>query len=322
MKVRAGAEPGIVATARRRRWRAGCRSRGARLQARGCWCGCGQRRAAATRPVGRAGTAPAEQAPRSRADPDPVARSRAPVARRGASWSISVAAGHAGVARAARSGRQLPSTSRTGSMSPSVLRETGSSPSSGEAPGGAGGEPLVCGPANKPVRDPSSCHPVSSSVPVLRPARATPRHWRPDRPHPAVAASGRSECREATKERIAAPEPWSPSPPDLRDLRGVGEYEVGGPSRGSRGATDQRPDRLSRCARRRGRVAARGHSAPPAARGAVGSLPSSPMCSRARKVSTSSMLPRARSTIFSSVDICATSSTCSLRNHCMNCSPM
>ena len=62
-------------------------------------------------------------------------------------------------------------------------------------------------------------------------------------------------------------------------------------------------------------------SAPPAARGAVGSAASEAF-SRDRYSSTCSALSAARSTTRSSVVMLATSSTCSLRNHCMNCSPM
>ena len=63
-----------------------------------------------------------------------------------------------------------------------------------------------------------------------------------------------------------------------------------------------------------------GYRAPPATGGAVGSAPSSPGASRARYSSASSGFSRARWTTFSRSFIEATSSICSLMNHCMNCS--
>ena len=57
-----------------------------------------------------------------------------------------------------------------------------------------------------------------------------------------------------------------------------------------------------------------------AAVAAVGSSPSSPGCSRAMKFSISIGSSFERSTTRSRSDIVATSSTCSLMNHCMNCS--
>jgi ATPase subunit of ABC transporter with duplicated ATPase domains len=58
----------------------------------------------------------------------------------------------------------------------------------------------------------------------------------------------------------------------------------------------------------------------PAARGAVGSPPSSPACSRASQFSISIGSSLERSTTRRRSDIVATSSTCSLMNHCRNCS--
>jgi NAD(P)-dependent dehydrogenase (short-subunit alcohol dehydrogenase family) len=59
----------------------------------------------------------------------------------------------------------------------------------------------------------------------------------------------------------------------------------------------------------------------PPATGGMSALPSSPTDSRASQFSTSNMLPLARLTTLTSVDIFDTSSTCSLRNHWRNCSP-
>ena len=96
---------------------------------------------------------------------------------------------------------------------------------------------------------------------------------------------------------------------------GVGPGGAGlvGAARAQRAGVD-RP-RLSLAA------AAVAQRAPPAAVGAVGSSPSSPRCSRERYSSAISGFSLARSTIFSSAAIEETSSTCSLMNHCMNCSP-
>ena len=75
---------------------------------------------------------------------------------------------------------------------------------------------------------------------------------------------------------------------------------------------------IPRCSRAHPRASER-----PARRGRARSdqPPSSPSVSRARYSSASSGLSPARSTTLSRSDIVATSSTCSLMNHCMNCSP-
>ncbi len=105
-----------------------------------------------------------------------------------------------------------------------------------------------------------------------------------------------------------------------------------GPARRARHVAPLRPG-AARGARRRagdargwGRAGAAGagtrraDASYPAGRGAVGSVPSSPGCSRTRKSSMSIGSSCERLTTRSRSDIVATSSTCSLMNHCMNCS--
>ena len=87
---------------------------------------------------------------------------------------------------------------------------------------------------------------------------------------------------------------------------------AGDPARGHRRVPPHHRDA------EKGRLARLSYS--PAAGGAVGSEDSSPRLSRAMYSSTRRRLSLERSTTFSRSFISATSSTCSLTNHCRNCS--
>lgn len=140
-----------------------------------------------------------------------------------------------------------------------------------------------------------------NAVPSSPSAAATKDYaWPPVEPG---RRPGRSPRRPPRKSRA----PRSSTAPLRRNtVPGAGPDQTGAIRQGRSDSGDQTdPDQTE----------------PPATPGAVGSSPSSPTLSRARKFSTSNRLPFERSTIESSVDICETSSTCSLRNHCMNCSP-
>ena len=134
------------------------------------------------------------------------------------------------------------------------------------------------------------------------------------------ACSGRANGRPSARHR----------PPRRPRLPGQQPARKASPSRRSRPAScPPRPPRpcartspssaASRHAQTR-RLAGLGSRYSPAAGGAVGSAHSSPRLSRAMYSSASSRLSFERSTTLSRSLISATSSTCSLTNHCRNCS--